>query len=209
MLQYTNMKNFNYPNDGFRQLVEGYQQFFNGQPIRNGFCPLKAQQIANTQSPHSMIVSCFDSRVCPEVIFNTDDGHICVHRNMLNQIDKEDFSMMASLRFAIQTLKIQNIVILGHSDCNAVAKLQHLDELHPDIRAWLDRTHTYYRGSTLEEAIKNNVLDQIDHLKTIDFVDETLKSGQLNIEGFYFHIDNGQMERVANKTWEFIPTQGI
>ena len=96
------------PNDGLRQLVEGYRRFFNGDPVRRGFCAIHAEQIANTQAPHSMVVSCFDSRVCPEAIFNTNDGHICVHRNMLNQIDQEDFSMMASLRFAVENLKVQN-----------------------------------------------------------------------------------------------------
>lgn len=198
-----------YPNDGLRQLVEGYRRFFNGDPVRRGFCAIHAEQIANTQAPHSMVVSCFDSRVCPEAIFNTNDGHICVHRNMLNQIVREDFSMMASLRFAVENLKVQNIVILGHSDCNAVAKLQHLEELTPEIRAWLDRTHTSYRGATLEEAIKNNVLDQLDHLKQIPCVAQAVQARELHLEGMYFHIHTGRMERynAVSAQWEFISTE--
>lgn len=199
----------NRPNEGMRQLLAGYRNFFNGNPVRTGFCALHAEQISDTQNPHSMVVSCFDSRVCPEAIFDTNDGHICVHRNMLNQIDKEDFSMVASLRFAVKSLQVQNIVILGHSDCNAVAKLQHLEELPPELRAWLDRTHTCYRGNTLEEAIKNNVLDQLAHLASIDFVAEDVASRNLQLEGFYFHIDDGRMERynAATGEWEFVSTE--
>lgn len=192
-----------------RRLLAGYRNFFNGNPVRKGFCALHAEQIANTQNPHSMVVSCFDSRVCPEAIFDTNDGHICVHRNMLNQIDKEDFSMVASLRFAVKNLQVENIVILGHSDCNAVAKLQHLDELPPELRAWLDRTHTCYRGESLEEAVKNNVLDQLAHLHSIDFVSEEEATRGLKLEGFYFHIDDGRMERwnASDGVWTFVPTE--
>ncbi|MGN0017394.1 MAG: carbonic anhydrase [Candidatus Avelusimicrobium sp.] len=199
----------NLPNEGMRQLLAGYRNFFNGNPVRKGFCALHAEQIADTQNPHSMVVSCFDSRVCPEAIFDTNDGHICVHRNMLNQIDKDDFSMVASLRFAVKNLQVQNIVILGHSDCNAVAKLKHLEELPPELRAWLDRTHTCYRGDTLEEAVKNNVLDQLAHLQSIDFVAQDVASRGLKLEGFYFHIDDGRMERynAARGEWEFVSTE--
>lgn len=117
--------------------------------------------------------------------------------------------MVASLRFAVKNLQVQNIVILGHSDCNAVAKLKHLDELPPELRAWLDRTHTSYRGNTLEEAVKNNILDQLAHLKSIDFVAEDMAGRGLQLEGFYFHIDDGRMERyrAARGEWEFVPTE--
>lgn len=190
-----------------RQLLAGYRDFFKGNPVRRGFCALHAEQIANTQNPHSMVVSCFDSRVCPEAVFNTNDGHICVHRNMLNQIDKEDFSMMASLRFAVESLKVENVIILGHSDCNAVAKLQHLEELSEEIRSWLDRTHTCYRGATLEEAVKNNVLDQLGHLASIDFVVSAVRNRGLNLEGLYFHIADGLLERwnPRQNRWDFVP----
>ncbi|MGN0024211.1 MAG: carbonic anhydrase [Candidatus Avelusimicrobium sp.] len=198
-----------FSNEGMRRLLAGYRNFFNGNPVRKGFCALHAEQIADTQNPHSMVVSCFDSRVCPEAIFDTNDGHICVHRNMLNQIDKEDFSMVASLRFAVKNLQVENIVILGHSDCNAVAKLKHLEELPPELRAWLDRTHTCYRGESLEAAVKNNVLDQLAHLHSIDFVAEEEASRGLKLEGFYFHIDDGRMERWnnADSVWTFVPTE--
>lgn len=201
------MNDFTYPNDGMRQLLEGYRDFYNGNPARKGFCALHAEQIADRQSPHSMVVSCFDSRVCPEAVFNTNDGHICVHRNMLNQIDKDDFSMVASLRYAVKNLKVQNIIILGHSDCNAVAKLKHLEELPPELRAWLDRTHTCYRGATLEEAVKNNVADQLAHLQSVDFVAEAVRGGQLHTEGMYFHIDDGRLERydAVARAWRFVP----
>ena len=117
--------------------------------------------------------------------------------------------MVASLRFAVKNLQVQNIVILGHSDCNAVAKLKHLEELPPELRAWLDRTHTCYRGKTLEAAVKNNVLDQLAHLHSIDFVAEEESSRGLKLEGFYFHIDDGRMERWndAEGVWTFVPTE--
>lgn len=198
-----------YPNDGFRRLVEGYRRFFEGNPPRKGFCALRAEQIANTQHPHSMVVSCFDSRVCPEAIFGTNDGHICVHRNMLNQIDPSDASMMASLRFAADHLKVQNIVILGHSNCNAVAKLKELEKLPGEICAWLGGSGARYRGESYEEAVKNNVLDQLARLREIEFIARAVRENGLNLEGMYFHIDTGRLERYnpAQDRWEFIQTE--
>ena len=76
-------------------------------------------------------------------------------------------------------------------------------------RAWLDRTHTSYRGATLEEAIKNNVLDQLDHLKQIPCVAQAVQARGLNLEGMYFHIHTGRMERynAVSAQWEFISTE--
>ncbi len=195
-----------YPNDGLRQLLEGYRHFFKGNPPRQGFCALHAEQIAHTQNPHSMFISCFDSRVCPEAIFATNDGHICVHRNMLNQVDTNDASMMASLRFAVDSLQVQNIVVLGHSNCNAVAKLKELDKLPAQIAAWLGSAGAQYRGDSYEQAIKNNVLDQLDRLRKIDFIQ---KAEKLNLEGMIFHIHSGRLERFdkAQKRWIFVETE--
>lgn len=203
------MSETTYPNDGFRQLVEGYRRFFEGDPPRKGFCALRAEQIASTQHPHSMVVSCFDSRVCPEAIFGTNDGHICVHRNMLNQVDPADASMMASLRFAAARLRVQNIVVLGHSNCNAVAKLRELENLPAEMRAWLGGSGARYRGESYEEAVKNNVLDQLVRLRGIDFIARAARENGLNLEGMYFHIDTGRLERydTARDRWEFIETE--
>ena len=202
------MKN-NLPNNGMRRLLDGYRDFFNGNPARKGFCSIHAEQVACSQNPHSMIISCFDSRVCPEAIFNTHDGHVCVHRNMLNQVCKRDESMVASLRFAVDALKVQNIVILGHSDCNAVQKLKHLEDLPPEISAWLERSHTSYRGATLDEAVKNNVLDQLGHLAEIPFVAAAVRENRLNLEGLFFRIDNGRLERYDKNAlaWYMVDTE--
>lgn len=197
------------PNDGMRRLIQGYRDFFNGNPARKGFCAIHAEQVASSQSPHSMIISCFDSRVCPEAIFATNDGHICVHRNMLNQVDTKDTSMMASLRFAVESLKVQNIVVLGHSNCNAVAKLKHLEELPSQIASWLGGAGAQYRGDTYELAIKNNVLDQLERLWQIDFIRRAMQEENLNLEGMLFYIDSGRLERFdANgQRWTLVETE--
>lgn len=197
------------PNDGMRRLIQGYRDFFNGNPARKGFCAIHAEQVASSQSPHSMIISCFDSRVCPEAIFATNDGHICVHRNMLNQVDTKDTSMMASLRFAVESLKVQNIVVLGHSNCNAVAKLKHLEELPSQIASWLGGAGAQYRGDTYELAIKNNVLDQLERLRQIDFIRRAMQEENLNLEGMLFYIDSGRLERFdANgQRWTLVETE--
>ena len=203
------MSETTYPNDGLRQLLEGYRHFFKGNPPRKGFCALHAEQIAHTQNPHSMVISCFDSRVCPEAIFATNDGHICVHRNMLNQVDTRDASMMASLRFAVESLQVQNIVVLGHSNCNAVAKLKDLAHLPPEISAWLGGCGAQYRGDTYEEAVKNNVLAQLARLGSLDFVAQALRERRLNLEGMLFHIHSGRLERYdkTQNRWTFVEVE--
>lgn len=200
------MSEISYPNEGMRQLLDGYRHFFKGNPPRKGFCALHAEQITHTQNPHSMVISCFDSRVCPEAIFATNDGHICVHRNMLNQVDTQDASMMASLRFAVESLKVQNIIVLGHSHCNAVDKLKDLTHLPAEIAAWLGGCGAQYRGNSYEEAVKNNVLDQLDRLREIDFIQRV---ENLNLEGMLFHINTGRLERfdAQQNRWGLIDTE--
>ncbi len=203
------MSQTTYPNDGLRQLIEGYRHFFKGNPPRKGFCALHAEQIAHTQNPHSMVISCFDSRVCPEAIFATNDGHICVHRNMLNQVDPKDASMMASLRFAAESLKVQNIVVLGHSNCNAVAKLKDLACLPAEIAGWLGGAGARYEGDSYEQAIKNNVLAQLSRLREIDFVARQVQERNLHLEGMLFHIHSGRLERFddVQQRWNFVNTE--
>lgn len=192
-----------------KKLLDGYRSFYNGTPARKGFCALRAERLAHSQHPHSMVISCFDSRVCPEAIFGTNDGHICVHRNMLGKVDDKDYSMMASLRFAAETLSVQNIIILGHSDCNAVKKLQELDTVAEDIRCWLALSPISYQGKTLDEAVRNNVLSQLAHLREIDFIGEAVGNGSLHIEGMFFHIETGLLERYDDQehTWQTVPVE--
>lgn len=189
--------------------MEGYRHFYKGNPPRKGFCALHAEQIAQTQNPHSMVISCFDSRVCPEAIFATNDGHICVHRNMLNQVDLKDASMMASLHFAVNSLKVQNIIVLGHSNCNAVAKLKELEKLPQPIVSWLGSTGVRYHGNSYHEAIQNNVLDQLQRLHSIDFIRVAIEQKGLNLEGMLFHIDTGRLERFDRNQnrWLFVETE--
>lgn len=193
-------------NEGMKKLLDGYRSFYNGTPARKGFCALRAERLAHSQHPHSMVISCFDSRVCPEAIFGTNDGHICVHRNMLGKVDDKDHSMLASLRFAAETLKVQNVIVLGHSDCNAVKKLQELDEADEEIRAWLALSPISYQGATLDEAVRNNVLSQLAHLREIGFIDNAIHNG-LHVEAMFFHIETGLLERYDEETrrWHTVP----
>ena len=104
---------------------------------------------------------------------------------------------------------MQNIVVLGHSNCNAVAKLKDLALLPQEISAWLGGCGAQYRGDSYEEAVKNNVLAQLQRLSCLDFIARAVRKAQLHLEGMLFHIHSGRLERydaVQNK-WIFIETE--
>ena len=77
------------------------------------------------QKPNTMIVSCCDSRVYPSIIFKANEGEFFVHRNIANIIpsfnaDKINHSTLSAIEYAIHTLKIKDLIILGHSNCGGI-----------------------------------------------------------------------------------------
>jgi carbonic anhydrase len=184
----------------------------------------KFAHLALGQSPDTLFIACSDSRVVPNVFASTDPGDLFVVRNVGNLVPPcqhngicLDKSEAAAIEFAINTLKVSDIVICGHSDCGAMSTiLNGRTAIHSDnLRDWLS-----YGDEALQQLKKEpqfakqysetnrlsqrNVLIQMEHLKTYPVIQEKLKAGKLKIHGWWFELGHADVFAYEESVHSFV-----
>ncbi len=175
------------------------------------------------QHPHSLIVACADSRVAVEKIVSWRPGEVFITRNVGNVVPvfgEVPGAVSAVVEYAVTALRVQHIVICGHSDCGAMKALLHPDSMDemPAVRGWLisakaalPRAHA--NCSCLEEDIlpcltEQNVLLQIEHLKTHPSVVSAIEGGTLTVSGWVYEIGTGAVRICEDGETIFRPLEG-
>jgi carbonic anhydrase len=189
-----------------QKLVDGIHQFQS-----NEFRKQKAlfQKLAGGQSPTAVFVTCSDSRVNPNLVTQTEPGEIFVIRNAGNIIPSAPDSggEVATLEFAVKSLKIKDIIICGHSDCGAMKGVLNPTSLGnslPNLKKWLSHAHRtseimagQYRHLSgkqlLSATVEENVLVQIENLITHKFIKDALREGDLAIHGWVYKFETGEI----------------
>lgn len=159
------------------------------------------------QSPHTLIITCADSRIEPAVITQSEPGDIFVSRNIGNLVPAYGEMMggiSAVIEYAVAALEVKQVVICGHSDCGAMKAL--LDPAQvanlPTVRSWLRNAEaalsvtqamqeTGDTNSVLNSLIEQNVLLQLNHLRTHPSIAGRLALGKLGISGWVYDIAGG------------------
>jgi carbonic anhydrase len=166
-------------------------------------------QLAKSQSPHALFICCSDSRVDPNLITQTDPGDLFTLRNAGNIVPPYDGAVRgeeATIEYAVVALGIKDIVICGHSNCGAMNGLLHKEQLAtmPTVEKWLkNSTDTLevisrnYTGlddqSLLNIAVQENVLVQLEHLRTLPSVNRALWKRELELHGWVYEIETGEV----------------
>ena len=168
------------------------------------------EKLSHGQKPKVLFITCSDSRIDPNLITQTDVGELFVIRNAGNIIPPygaANGGEGATLEYAIQALGIEQVVVCGHSHCGAMKGLLHLNKLQEDLPLvydWLRHTEATrrllkdnYQGydddELLEVAIAENVLTQIENLKTYPIVHSRLYQDKLQIYGWIYHLETGEV----------------
>lgn len=168
------------------------------------------EQLAHGQKPRVLFISCSDSRVDPNLITQTEIGELFVIRNAGNIIPPygaANGGEGAAVEYAIHALGIEQIVVCGHSHCGAMKgllQLEKLEEEMPLVYDWLKHAEatrrlvkenykSYQTEELLEIAIAENVLTQIENLRTYPVVHSRLYQGKLKIYGWIYHIETGEV----------------
>ncbi|QPG04916.1 carbonic anhydrase [Salinimonas marina] len=178
------------------------------------------KKLANGQNPEVLFITCADSRIDPNLITQTDPGELFICRNAGNIVpphSNQTGGMTASIEFAVAALGVSHVVICGHTDCGAMKGAiapETLDAL-PHVKEWLG----HCRGATevvrekyhevgeaqLKAVTEENVLQQIQHLKTHPSVAAKLATGKLQLHGWVYDIETGDVLCFNDKTNGFAP----
>lgn len=172
------------------------------------------------QNPEALFITCSDSRVDPNLITSAEPGDLFIVRNVGNCIGPIDLpgSTSAALEYAVEVLKVKEIILCGHTQCGAMKAIldpERLEQL-PYVNKWLrsakrvrEIIDTRYGELSAEErlnaAIMENVLVQLENLRAFPFVAEKLGKGTLAIRGWVWDIATGKVHRYDPELDEFAP----
>ncbi len=110
--------NFNTPEEALEFLLEGNRKFIEGKPEIKNYCfDSMKESLEEGQKPYATVLSCSDSRVCPEILFDTGLGELFCVRTAGNTIGP---NVLESIEYAVKKLKIKLLIILGHQDCGVM-----------------------------------------------------------------------------------------
>lgn len=164
------------------------------------------------QEPHTLIITCSDSRIDIESVTSSKPGEIFVARNVGNIVPEygnSGESIAAVVEYAVNALKVQQVVVCGHSDCGAMKALQaggKPDGL-PAVTGWLKQGASAGESSPeLPHLTEQNVLLQLEHLKTHPAVAQAHSRGELTLSGWVYDIATGDVRIHNAETGTFEPT---
>ncbi|MBL4786855.1 MAG: carbonic anhydrase [Cohaesibacteraceae bacterium] len=207
-------------------LIEGYKSFRDG---RLSDERQRYQQLAEGQKPKVMIIGCCDSRAAPETIFNTGPGELFVVRNVANlvppyELGGEYHGTSAALEFAVQALKVENIVVMGHGRCGGISAFLSKNQrpLSPGnfIGKWVSLIEPAKTSDKLEalnrpeldeqgKLERTSIIQSIAYLRTFPCVDILERRGDLKLHGAWFDISNGELEIFDEDNGTFIPAPDL
>ena len=182
------------------------------------------EMLSQGQQPRVLFITCSDSRIDPNLITQTEPGEMFIIRNAGNIIPPygaTNGGEGATVEYAIHALGIQEIIVCGHSHCGAMKGLLQIGKLEeemPVVYEWLKHAEAtrrtikeHYQGyegeQLLDAAAKENVLTQLDNLRTYPVVYSGLKGGQLKLHGWLYEIETGEILEYDSVRNQFIPPQ--
>lgn len=202
-----------------KKLVQGIIEF------RKNLRPESRERFARLalgQSPDTLFIACSDSRVAANVFASTEPGDMFVVRNVGNLIPScgknglstADESEAAAIEFATMTLHVKDIVVCGHSDCGAMhALLAGREKVNaPNLRAWLRHGEPSLTRlpevskdlSRVNQLSQQNVLQQIENLRSYPVVRERLAKHQLKLHAWWFELSTAMVYSYRESEGKFV-----
>ncbi|MFN5761082.1 MAG: carbonate dehydratase, partial [Sphingobacteriales bacterium] len=160
-------------------------------------------RLAHIQTPEFLWIGCSDSRVPANEITGTQPGEIFVHRNIANMVVHTDLNLLSVLQYAVEVLKVKNIIVCGHYGCGGVkaALTQHSFGI---INKWLRNIKDVYRyhqeevdelkseEQKVDKLIELNVKEQVMNLAKTSIVQKAWKNNHYpHLHGWVYSIKNG------------------
>jgi carbonic anhydrase len=178
------------------------------------------EQLAKGQTPDALFITCSDSRVNPNLLTQTQPGDLFILRNagaIVPAWGSTAGGEEATIEYAITALGVRDIIVCGHSHCGAMHALLEPERLVgvPSMARWLGHAEAtrrlmkenygHLQGEALLEAtIQENVLVQIENLRTHPAVRAALSRGALSIHGWFYRIATGEVVYYEPESGQFV-----
>ncbi len=169
------------------------------------------EQLAETgQRPETLFITCSDSRVVPTLITTAAPGDLFIVRNVGNIVPSVERGVLggvsAAIEYAVEVLKVGDVIVCGHTNCGAIAAILHPERTGhlPFVSRWLaesaripklieERYGHLDDEARMTAAVQENVLVQLENLRSFDFVARRLDAGLLKMRGWVFKIATGDV----------------
>ncbi len=183
--------------------------------------------VENGQHPKTLFITCSDSRVAPNFITQTQPGDLFIARNIGNFVppfdpNSEASATPAAIEYAVSALNVENIIVCGHTECGACKSL-HLDIPEDNIEMTNVIKWLKFADSVKDKALacvgkkdpkllystteKLNIIEQIENLLTYPAIQKRIEEGTIFVQGWYYHLENGDLEYYDHIKNEFLPIE--
>ena len=207
-------------------LVKSHKQF--KEKYGKKYSQLFQDLVKQGQSPKTLFITCSDSRIVPNLITFTKPGDLFIARNIGNFVppfnpDSEASATPAVIEYAVSVLGVSNVIVCGHTSCGACKSLH--DDI-PDnsemmnIKKWLkfgesakEQAMAFVGNKDLDVLYsateKFNIIEQLKNLLTYPAVKRKVQEGEINVFGWYYHLNSGELEHFDPIEHRFLPLENV
>ncbi len=205
-----------------QQLLHGIHQF-----QENVFATQQKffERLADGQQPLALFITCSDSRISPNLLTQTKPGELFILRvagNIVPPYGAVHGGEAATIEYAVSVLKVKDIIVCGHSQCGAMGAIldgKELDRL-PAVKSYLQHAEATRRiidenykeitdpSARLTLAVEENVLVQLENLRTHPSVAAAIARQDINLHGWVYQLHTGKVFSYSPKTGQFAPLDG-
>lgn len=182
-------------------------------------------ELKQGQHPKTLLIGCCDSRVDPALITGSDPGDMFVIRNIANlvppfQIGSTPQGISSALEFAINSLNVERVIVLGHQHCGGIRALMQgtSPQSSPSgfVERWMQIAESarervlrdlpdHPPAAQLRAAELASILVSLQNLMTFPWIAERVEQSRLSLHGWYFDIDAGALLAYSPRRAEFLP----
>jgi carbonic anhydrase len=179
------------------------------------------KRLKDSQHPEACFITCADSRIDPNLITNSEPGQLFIIRNVGNIVPcygTSNNGEMAAVEYAVVALGVEDIIICGHTGCGAMkALLKPPSEISslPSVRSWLAHADATYEivkehymhldeEALVKVAAEENVLVQLEHLRTLPVIGARVSSGRLRLHAWMYKIETGEVFMYDSDVGQFV-----
>ena len=183
--------------DSLKVLMDGNKRFVNFEMNPKSLDPEYRKSIINKQNPYAVVITCSDSRVSPELIFDCGLGEIFVIRVAAGALNSD---LLGSIEYAILALNVQLIVMLGHDNCGVMEAILHdKADLSEDVQRLCDHVSRNFTEEdkkclSASEGVKVATLNDVKLLKEIPVLQDKMARNELEIIPAHYNFYTNEVE---------------